>query len=171
MSARAVLVPLVLVLVAGLAAVGWWHAADRGRSLDERAAVEEVARGFAVALLSYDHRELDEAPERLASLVTPRFASTYVTALEDGLHGAIAEVDASSVGTVREVFVSDVDAGTARAIVVADAEVAATTGTRTLEGAYLELDLAQVDGRWRVDGLTSLAVLDERFTPEGDGTS
>lgn len=167
-------ITLVLVLVVLLAAatgVAVWQALE-ARSLaaaaTEQRRVATVASQMGEALLSYDHDDLDASEAAVLALASPDFAEEYSDAFEDGLAAAIADLEATAEGTVTSTYVEHAFAREARAIVVVDAVVTSTAGTRTLEQAYLEMPLVQVDGEWRVDGITSISALGETLVPTSE---
>jgi Mce-associated membrane protein len=172
---RAVLVPVLLALLVLAAGVIGWQV-SRVRSLDgrvadlaaparDRAEVADVAGRFGVALLTYDYRDLNAARQSVLDLATDRFDQEYTNAFVNGLDDSITQLQATARADVTDVFVGDVEADTAQAVVTLDSTVTSTAGTHRTVSSYIALDLKREDGRWRVDQATSLAALDEQTTP------
>ena len=170
-SAPLALVLVLVLLLAAATGVAVWQAME-ARSLAADAAeqrrVATVASRMGEALLSYDHTDLDGSEDAVVALSSPDFAAEYSEAFDGGLAAAIEDLEATAEGTVTATYVQHATGTDARAIVVVDAVVTSTAGTRTLEQAYLEMPLVQVDGEWRVDGITSISALGETLVPTGE---
>lgn len=153
-------VALVLaVLLAVVAVVLGFVAVSVQRELeDERGERREVARvagAFSAAILTFDADDLDATKERVLALSTGEFAAEF----EEGFGGLAELVQAASSSaraSVDEVFVADVEGGRAAAITVVDLTAEGPSGPRTVADTYLRLTLVEVDGEWRVAGVTSL---------------
>ncbi|MFV2173065.1 hypothetical protein ACFHW2_24730 [Actinomadura sp. LOL_016] len=159
---------LVLAAAVGTAGLQWYRADQAAREDSARRAVEEQAGEFGQALLSYDHRHLQDARNRVLGLASEDFAKTYDVAFTGGLEGVITKLKADASATVRSVYLGDVDESTARAIVVLDSEVRSSAGTRRVLGSHLDMRLVRKDGRWRVTEVTSIGAAQETMTdPEG----
>lgn len=141
------------LVLAGLAIQSRTAAADQRR---ERKEIQRVSSEVATGLLSYDYRNLDTSKTRVESNATGKFRKEYESAFASGLGELLTSTQATSQGTVRDVFVSDVDQNAASAIVVANAVADGTAGRRATVDSYIQLDLVKVGGRWRVDGVTNL---------------
>lgn len=164
---RVVLALAVLVAIAAVAGIAalWTSRADLRREVDRRDEVAAVAGRFAEALLTYDHEDLVASRDAVTDLATDRFAAEYADAFDAGLGGQIESLEAVSSATVREVFVARSDGDTARAIVIADSEIVSSAGSRGAVGTYLDMTLVRLDGRWRVDDVTSVANAGSRLDP------
>lgn len=127
--------------------------------LDDRETVARTAGSFSEALLSYRFDDLDRARDRVLALSTGAFATEYEAAFA-GLSQMIGEARSEARATVKDIFVGDIGDGRAEAITVVDADVEGTAGSRDVLDAYIRLVLVRVDGKWLVDGVTSL-----NFTP------
>lgn len=165
-----------LAAAVAVAALQTVRLADRDDRIEELARLDatrrDVALGasrFAAALLSYDHGDLERTRSEVLDLATDGFAATYDSAFARGLEPLITELEATAEAEVREVYVAEVTADRARAIVVADSSVRSSNQLRRLIGAYLEMDLVRVDGRWLVDAVTPLTARDESILPLPDG--
>lgn len=102
---------------------------------DDRREIERVSGELAAALLTYDFEDLDASRDRVLARSTGKFRKEYEEAFESGLRTLLTEIQASSRGTVTDIFVGDIDDSAASSI---------------------QLDLVEVGGRWRVDGVTNL---------------
>jgi Mce-associated membrane protein len=164
---RVLLALAVLVAIAVVAGVGalWSSRADLRSEIDRRDEVAAVAGRFAEALLTYDHEDLVASRDAVTDLATDRFAAEYADAFDAGLGVQIESLEAVSSATVREVFVARSDGDTARAIVIADSEIVSSAGSRGTVGTYLDMTLVRLDGRWRVDDVTSVANTGSRLDP------
>ena len=154
-----------LIAVATIAVLQWQRASDLEDDADERREVATAASTFTSALLSYDAADLDAARARVTELATPEFADEYTEAFDGGLRPVIEELGAVSTATVRDVFLSDVSASSARAVVVVDASVRSTAGVRDLTASYIEVELQRVGDRWLVSAATVVGAEDEAITP------
>ncbi|GGK48853.1 hypothetical protein Ppa06_05520 [Planomonospora parontospora subsp. parontospora] len=161
-------------LLTGTAAFGTvqWVSAERladrlATERSERLAVSTRAGEFAVALQTYDHTDLQAYRDRVFGLSGEDFEKTYDEAFSP-LESVISAMKASSTASVRDVYVSEVADGRARAITVVDSQVKSTAGTRRMLGAHMELGLVKVGGQWRVNDATVMGAADELVTdPDG----
>lgn len=150
----AVIVLAVLSVVLALVAAVLASRLDAERGT--RRTVERVAGTFTTALLTYDYNDLDAAKHRVLSLSTGKFKKEYEQAFGGGLDELLKQTQSRSKGTVTDIYVGEVSDGTADVIVVANAQAEGTSGTRRTVASYIQLQLVQVGGRWRVDGVTNL---------------
>lgn len=144
------------VAVVALALVAASQRATLTAERDDRREIERVSGELATALLTYDYEHLDASKERVLSRATGKFRKEYESAFEGGLKTLLTETKATSKGTVTDIFVSDIDSATASSIVVANAVADGTAGRRANLASYIQLDLVEVKGHWRVDGVTNL---------------
>jgi hypothetical protein len=154
--------PLLWAVVALLAAVALVTSllaaratAERDRDRRDRRAVEEVAGRLATALSTYDYRDFDATKRRVLALSTGAFASEYGKAVE-ALASLIDQTKATSEATADDVFVGNLDAGRASAIVVLKIQATGVGGPRLSVDNYVDLSLVKVNGDWRVDGVKNL---------------
>ena len=163
---------VVLCVVFGLAAIVLAvvaaGAGDDGESGD-RQAVRRVAGQFGEALLTYDHRDLAGHRERVLVTATTSFADEYEEAFSESLSALIEETKASSTATVKDIFLSELDEGTAEAILVADLRLTGAGGPRTVSDVYFKLELVRIDGEWKVDDVVSPNF--SNFDVTGDGST
>ncbi|HEX4866615.1 MAG TPA: hypothetical protein VFV32_03215 [Acidimicrobiales bacterium] len=125
---------------------------DRGRE-ELRAAAGE----FAQALVTYDHADPEAHRDAVLARSTGSFRTEYDDAFDQGLGKLITELEATSQGFVKDVYLTEVDEGQALAIVVMDVESDGSGGPRTVYDVYVRLTMIQVDGRWLVDDVTDLS--------------
>lgn len=152
--------PLALFLavlgVLSVAVVATVQRQELAAERDDRAEIQRVSGELATALLTYDFEHLDASRDRVLARATGKFRKEYEAAFDGGLRTLITETKAKSRGTVTDIFVSDIDDRTASTIVVANAVADGTAGRRASLASYIQLDLVEVGGRWRVDGVTNL---------------
>ena len=164
------LAALLVVALAVAAVLLGSDRADLSDRLDEQSDARAVAGRVGEALLTYEAGNLEESRDTIVELSTEEFAAIYEEAFSAGLQPTIEELQASSVGTVRDTYLTEIDDDSARAIVVVDAEAVSSAGTRRLVGSYLQIDLVREDGRWLADQVFAIAAVDETLTePEGAG--
>lgn len=169
-TAGLALVALVLVALVVAAVLLWSDRADLSDRLDEQSDARSVAGQVGEALLTYEAGNLAESRDTIVALSTEEFAAVYEEAFSAGLQPTIEELQASSVGTVRDTYLTEIDDDSAQAIVVVDAEAVSSAGTRRLVGSYLQIELVREDGTWLADQVFAIAAVDESLTePEGEG--
>ncbi|MGH9244558.1 MAG: hypothetical protein ACRD29_09620 [Acidimicrobiales bacterium] len=167
-SSRIGLIVVLALLVIGVgvvAALQWRDARDLATDRDRRDDVADIAGRFADTLFTYDFNDLGASRERVISMATDEFTELYDQAFIVGLEPAITQLQAVSEAEVRDVYTTEVSSRAARAIVVVDAEVTTTAGTRRLLGSYLEMELVRVHERWLINTVAQLAADNETLTP------
>ena len=147
---------LLFVAVVALALVAASQRAELAEERDDRKEIERVSGELATALLTYDYEDLEASRDRVLSRATGKFRKEYESAFESGLKTLLTETKATSKGTVTDIYLSDIQDSTASTIVVANAVADGTAGRRASLASYIQLDLVEVEGRWRVDGVTNL---------------
>lgn len=155
-SGRGALVAAVVAAVAFAAAaavLGILVASEDDRAEDLRRAAGE----FAEVLVTYDHADPDAHRRSIVERATASFAAEYGSAFDEGLGQLITELQASSQGLVKDVYVTEVQRGQALAIAVLDVETDGTTGPRRLFDVYVRLTMIELDGDWLVDDVTDLS--------------
>ena len=115
-----------------------------------------MAARVATALLTYDYRDLEASKRRILADATGTFRREYEKAFETSLKVLITETRAQSKGTVTDVFMSEVEDGTASVLVVVNSERQGAAGRVPVAASYIQLDLVKVDGDWKVDNVTNL---------------
>jgi Mce-associated membrane protein len=123
---------------------------------DEREAVEEVAARVAIALLTYDYRDLEGTKQRVLADATGAFKKQYEEAFDTSLSTLIRETRAQSKATVTDLFVGEIADGTAKVMAVVNSEREGAGGRVPVAASYIQLDLVKVEGRWKVDNVTNL---------------
>ena len=139
---------LLAVVAAGLKA-------DKDELVDGRAEVADVAGRFVTALLSYDHRDPEGFRDRVLALTAAPFTAQFEDAVVE-LETLFEGVDAVSVPSIKDVFVTEVAAGTATAIVVYDRVLDGVGGERTESNIYVRLDLVEREDGWRINNVVNL---------------
>ncbi len=129
--------------------------AARNRDRADRRAVEEVAGRLATALSTYDYRDFEATKRRVLALSTGAFASEYERAV-GALASLIDQTKATSEATAGDVFVGNLGAGKASAIVVLEIRASGVGGPRVSVDNYVDLSLVKVEGEWKVDGVRNL---------------
>jgi hypothetical protein len=147
---------MLFAAVVGLALFAASQRAELAEERDDRREIERVSGELATALLTYDYENLDASRDRVLARATGKFRKEYESAFESGLQTLLTETKATSRGTVTDIFVGDIEDSTASTIVVANAVADGTAGRRASLASYIQLDLVEVGGRWRVDGVTNL---------------
>lgn len=147
---------VLFVAAVALALVAASQRATLAAERDDRREIERVSGELATALLTYDYEDLEASRDRVLARATGKFRKEYESAFESGLKTLLTETKATSKGTVTDIYVSAIEDSTASTIVVANAVADGTAGRRASLASYIQLDLVEVGGRWRVDGVTNL---------------
>lgn len=153
-----VLVALVAVLFVVSVGLGVIAAAKSAALTDDRGERREAAQAagaIAEALLTYDHTDMEATKERVLALASGSFREEYEEAFP-ALTQLMEETKATSSASIKDVFLGDIEAGSATAVVVADVTAVATSGSRRAEDRYIRVSLVKVEGRWRIDSVISL---------------
>ncbi len=154
---------LLAVVAAGLKA-------DKDELVDGRAEVADVAGRFVDALLSYDHRDPQGFRDRVLAFTAPPFSEQFEAAV-DALAESIVATEQVSTPTVEEVFVTEVEDGTATAIVSFSRVIESTAGEREENGLYVELGLIEREDGWRVNDVANLNLAYANSRPEDGSTT
>lgn len=122
---------------------------------------QAVAEQATLAFLDVDYRDMAPRIARVLDLATGKFYDEYQAASASLTAGA-EEGQAISTGTVKYVGLGEVSGGTAQVLVAADS----TVTNKLIEAAKakgqavddqrnyrVQVDLALVDGQWRVSDL------------------
>lgn len=148
---------IAAVLVAGALGILAVVALAGGNSDDDRADDARFAAGrFAERFLTFEHDALDDWKADILSLSTGGFAGE-VEDVEEGLRRLIGESELDAQTQVTEIFVGDVDSGTASVVVIYDRDVSGEAGIRSEADRYMQLELNLVDGEWLVDNVLDIA--------------
>jgi hypothetical protein len=127
---------------------------DDGQARED--SLRRSASAVGTALLSYDYHDPSAHRKAVLALSTGSFRNEYQQAFDQGLGQLITKVKATSVGTVKDVYVSQVDDDGGQAIVVADVTTKGASGTHTLYDVYVLLTFVDAKGTWKVDDVTDL---------------
>jgi len=118
--------------------------------------LRQAAGRFAEAMVTYDHRDPAAHREAVLAGATGSFRTQYAEAFDAGLGELITSLSATSTGTVEDVYVTEIDAGQALAIVVVDITTRSDAGDRVLDDVYMRLTMVRVEGKWLVDEVVDL---------------
>lgn len=129
--------------------------ADKDDLADGRRDVAEIAGRFVEALLSYDHEDPEGFRSRVLELTAPPFSEQFREAV-DALEEDFELTESVSVPTIDDVFVAEVEADAATAIVVYDRVLDGTAGRRTESNLYVRLGMIRQDDGWRVNDVLNL---------------
>ena len=148
---------LLAVLSASLSA--------RNRDTEGRtAAVRRTAAAMGSAMLTYDYRHLPEAKARVLDLSTGSFKKQYRQAFDGGFDQLYKAT--KQVSKVRDisVYLNDVTAGEATAIVQVDFLVSGVGGKNRPRTAFLEFSLVRSGDRWLIDSVSTINAGNEPAT-------
>ena len=127
-----------------------------------------AAGRFAERFLTFEHDALDDWKADVLSLSTGGFAGE-VEDVEDGLRRLIGESELDATTQVTEIFVGDIDGGTASVVLIYDREVRSSSGTRSEADRYMQLEMNLVDGEWLVDNVVDISTAGGLDDPTGAG--
>lgn len=157
--ARLRLLTMVVVVVAligagGLAISQAQRASDAQDELDRVTDVRERAAAFGAAYLTYEAADVEASSERLLELATEEFGVEFKESRTPAIEALFDQIGTSTEATTTDVFVSDVSAEQARALVVVDVVASSTeTPDQRLVDLTFVLDLVFEDGEWKVDAV------------------
>jgi hypothetical protein len=147
---------VVLTLLTGLFAWGATKYSSVNRQVNDVTDIRRVAGDFGSATLTYDYSDLTAFERRMRLHAT----GTFKRQLDEGLKGLttlITQLKSRSEATVKQVYVSDIEDRSASAVVVVEARAQnGDAAARTLDAAYIELQLVKVGKRWLIDGVSTL---------------
>ncbi|MET9339977.1 hypothetical protein [Nonomuraea sp. NPDC003804] len=172
---RGVAIGAVLALVlatAGATAVLQWISAgrlqDRLAPLEHdrllRLEVSGAAGAFATTLLSYDYKDLQTTRGKVIAMTAGDFLATYDEAFGGPMEQVIVKLEAVSKATVREVYLSELDDASAKALVSVDQQVTSKEAVRNVLGTHLKLVMIKQKGVWKVSDVTVLGAAKETET-------
>jgi hypothetical protein len=153
----ALILAISIAVVLGIASITLAVvAARRSNGSEQVNALRIAASNAGTALLTYDYHDPNAHRDGVLNLSTGAFRSDYQKTFDQGLGAIITKVRATSKGSVKDVYVSQIDAERAQAIVVADVTANGTGGPRTLYDIYVLLSFVNVKGQWKLDNVTDL---------------
>ena len=132
-----------------------FYAADR-RDDRRRDDVAEVAARLALSFVTYDYRDLDSSIQRVRRDATDGFFREYERFMQNEGGSLLERTQAQSKATVDDVFLGDIGDGSASAFVVLTVTRQGLGAQAPAAGAYLRLQLTQVDGKWLVEKVNPL---------------
>jgi hypothetical protein len=144
----------------------------RNRDAEGRgAAVRRTAAAMGSAMLSYDYRHLPEAKGRVLRLSTGTFKKQYSQAFDGGFDELYKAT--KQVSRVREinVYLNDVTASEATAIVQVDFLVSGVGGKNRPRTAFLEFALVHSDRGWLVDSVSTINAGNDSATSSPETTT
>jgi hypothetical protein len=162
-------VVLLAVLVAAGAFILWRQNQDYQHDRQDRREAAETASEFTSAVLSYDFHDLQGSLDRVLAVSTRDWGRQYEDAWFQDQQQIVEELRARGQIEVVDVMIGDESHGVLPVTVTFNADIHSTIGTRHLDGSYLRLDLAKVDGTWLVDDMTYLANGEQTLDPAGGG--
>jgi hypothetical protein len=120
------------------------------------AEVRRAAGAMGTAMLSYDYHDLSEAKRRVLALSTGKFKQEYRDAFNSSLDELYKRTE--GVSKVRDVtvYVSDVTASEATAIVEVDYLASGLAGKNRPATVFLELSLVRSGDKWLVDNVRAI---------------
>ncbi|HJC29382.1 MAG TPA: hypothetical protein H9759_08305 [Candidatus Dietzia intestinipullorum] len=154
----------VVVLVAGLVILGvfgwrYLEARESHSVATERDAVTDVASQVIINAFSFDHRDVDESLEHLASVSTGDFRAEQDQWAED-VRTRVVEQKAVTTATVSHTAVTtlDTDADEAAVLVVFTAH-SEREGEDDITGRQaMRVDLVREDGQWKASAVDQVGV-------------
>jgi hypothetical protein len=157
-----VAVVVVAVFAASLAGFEW-HRAHRAMaqlsearaSDDARNAARSVAAAEAVALFTYDYRDLAATQAKIASLATGSFAQRDASG-NAAVQRQLLAAKAIGSAIVTDESISEPSADHAAALVVLTTKAASNGSAPTAATVYVNLDLQLVNNNWKVDEVQTL---------------
>lgn len=141
---------------------GSWTAADK--AADREVAVTSAARTVTLAFLDVDYQNMDPLVQKVLDLSTGTFKKQY-DATKVNLEAAAREGKATSVGTIKDIGISDIDADSAIVFVAADSQVdnaamaqARAKGQAVDQNRYyrFQLNMTKVGDHWLLNELQIL---------------
>ena len=148
---------LVAAAVTGLFAFGATRYADTRGKLADIGAARSVAGDFGAATLTYDYRDLKPFERGMEAHATGTFKRQLTGGGLSALEALIKQLKSTSEATVKQVYVSEIGDHSVSALVVVEARAKnGDAPARTLDAAYIELQLVKVSGGWLIDGVSTL---------------
>jgi Mce-associated membrane protein len=144
------------------------HAARHAR--DDRDAAMRVASALTSRALTYDYRNLDATRTAVLALATGHFADDYRDKFA-GLKEILVAAQAEASVVVKRVYLSDIDHGSADALVLVDSTVNGRAGTRQSLDQYVAVSLLKVSGKWRVDDFSPIELAPQSAAAAGTTTT
>lgn len=162
--------PRLLLIVLAWAVIvvavfAWQRATSLADERDDRRDAAQVASEFTTAIQGYDSRDLGATLDAATALATHDYGQQLEDAWFSDLQPIVEQLHGRATVRVSDVLLGDESDGAIPAVVVFDARVTSTIGTRNMSGTYLRLDLVKVDGTWKVDDMAFLASTNNAVQP------
>ena len=134
--------------------VAWWRADDATHRQDS---ARNTTRDFLLALTNFDAATVDADFARIQSYATGDFANQANQFFGSQVRQALKQVQASSRGEVRSLYVESLSGGTASVFGVVDQTIINSkfTGPEADE-LRIDVTLRRVGGHWRVSEVNVL---------------
>jgi hypothetical protein len=129
--------------------------ATAGAGEEDPQQVQDAVGLFAANLNSYSVRDIGDYRSRIAPLLTDGFRSSFDLAVDNTI-AMVKSTRMTSRGEVLSTAVTSLDARTATALVVADAEVTSDIGDRQRHFRW-KVSLVKQGDTWLVDNFTPVA--------------
>ena len=148
----------VLTLVAGIALVTWLRSETEANTQEEqdRIAVLQAAETFTETYNTFRPKEAEEYVDRVADLLSTRFATEFTRASDDVVNGIVQQRLFSKGQVLKDgdgiplVGIAAIDSDSAEVLVAADANRVANR-QRVVRHWRWQISLDKVDGEWLVD--------------------
>lgn len=150
----ALLVALVFAAVLTLVGGGDSRATASTQESQARGEVQRVASAFAANVNTYSSENVDGYAKRVRPLLTDKFGSSFDNAIQSILQ-KMRSFRIESKGEVLVTGVSSIDRDSATVLVVADADVSTSTGSRARHFRW-QVDLARQGREWLVNNFEPL---------------
>jgi Mce-associated membrane protein len=163
-----------LAVIFGVAAVGMGLLAAAGRDseADDRKDAFTLAGRFTETLFSYDYRDPDSSRDRVLAMATGSFKDEYEQDFQELFGPKIAESHLQLSAVVDDLYLSQIDAGTASALVVVDIKSSSRGAEPQLFGnLYLRLTMLKIEGNWKVDSVEYNVLSDTRIIAGDTGAA
>jgi hypothetical protein len=157
---------VTLAVVFGIAAIGMGLLAAAGRDsgAGDRKEAFTLAGRFTETLFSYDYHDPASSRDRVLAMATGSFKDEYEQDFQELFGPKIAESQLQLSSVVDDLYLSQIDAGTASALVVVDIKSSARGAAPQLFGnLYLRLSLLKIEGTWKVDSVEYNVLSDTRI--------
>ena len=144
---------------------------ERGRSDNgtDRTEISTTAARVAEAITAVDGSGNSTLASTVEQLTTASVVEQYKE-ISSAISGQLGTLKLTSIrGTVKEVYVGNVDSAESRVIVRLDL-VFVGDNTRVVPDQYLDMTLAKLDGVWKVDNVEVLNVKLENPPPSTGST-
>jgi hypothetical protein len=161
---------VTLAVLFGLLAVGMAlvAASSRDNQASDRKDAFSLSGRFTETLFSYDYRNPKASRDRVLAMATGSFRDEYDQDFQQLFGPQIAESQLRLSSVVDDLYLSELDSGTASSLVVVDIKSSSKGAAPQLFGnLYLRLTLLKVNGTWKVDAVEYNVLSDTRIVGGG----